>query len=94
MSTACVAAQEDTHLQEGQCVRVYQAVDGTERLRGARTYSSTSPVEDGGPGRAVRPVFAAPAPPRAGEGSRLVHTREVQCLVALRVCGSRATYKD
>ena len=89
-----MTTRKDTYLEGKQCVRVYQAVDGTERLRGARTYSSTSPVKDGGPGRAVRPVFAAPAPPRAGEGSRLVHTREVQCLVALRVCGSRATYKD
>ena len=51
-------------------------------------------VLDGGPGREVRPDFAAPATPRAGEGSRLVHTREVRCLVALRVCGSRATCKD
>ena len=58
-----MTTRKDTYLEGKQCVRVYQAVDGTERLRGARTCAS--PVKDGGTGRAVRPDFAAPAAPRA-----------------------------
>ena len=62
---------------------------GTKRLRGARTWCPTCQ------GRRTGPCGAGGFC-RAGStaGKRLVHTREVRCLVASCVCGSGVARRE